>query len=236
MVLYLEQRHTMGHINSLLAQLPISGCAFISLQLERRSWQKQYRSCQGDGYVCRSRCQSWRSTSNHAWGAHLACGHFEPHGGWHSSCCSSKSKVENKSTKEILNKNNSFFRTNFPCLTKRTGHYACHCHSFSWSDHSCNHPSCHKTCCSLSPCHCVKDNHGIDCLDDDSWVGNCRDCIGCFDGSHNIYDADAARCLIHSYVRQEVEPFSSLLATSCPWRSSQECQLPCWLLDTAQRK
>jgi hypothetical protein len=30
----------------------------------------------------------------------------------------------NKSAKEILNESNSFFRTNFPCWTKRTGHYA----------------------------------------------------------------------------------------------------------------
>ncbi len=126
---YLEQRHTMGHIKSLLVQLPISGCAYSSLPLEWRRWQKQYHSYQGDGYV--SCHHSWRSTSIHTWGAHLACGHPEPHGDCCSSCCFRKSKTKNKNTKEILSKNNSFLRTNYPRSTKRTGHYAWPCCSFS---------------------------------------------------------------------------------------------------------
>ncbi len=125
--------------------------------------------------------------------------------------------------KEILNKNNSHYHTNSPLLTKRTGHYAWSRCSFSWSDLACNHPSCHRTCCSLSPsCCCNKGNRGVDCLNDNSWVGNCCNRIGCFDGSLDIYHFDAAGSLIHGYARQEVEPFSSLLAASCPWQSSQE--------------
>jgi hypothetical protein len=38
LVPYLEQRHIMGHMNSLLAQFPISE----SLPLEWRRWQKWY--------------------------------------------------------------------------------------------------------------------------------------------------------------------------------------------------
>ncbi len=34
LVPYLEQRHKMGHVNSLLAQFPIWGCAYLSLSLE----------------------------------------------------------------------------------------------------------------------------------------------------------------------------------------------------------
>ncbi len=74
-------------------------------------------------WILRRRHSRW-STSTCAWGALLVCGHLEPRGDCHSSCCSSKSKTKNKSVKEILNKNNSFFRTNCPRLTKRTGHYA----------------------------------------------------------------------------------------------------------------
>ena len=40
---------------------------------------------------------------------------------------------------------------------------------------------------------------------------------------------------IHGCVRQEDEPSSSLLVASCPWQSSQKCQL-CWQLDTAQKR
>jgi hypothetical protein len=113
LVPYLSQRHTMGHINSLLVRFPISGCTYLSLQLVQRRWQKWYCSCQGDGYV--HRCHSRTSTSTCTWGAHSACGHLEPHGGCHSSCCLSKSKTENnKRAKEILNKNDSFFQTSCP--------------------------------------------------------------------------------------------------------------------------
>ncbi len=107
LVPYLEQRHRMGHLISLLAHFPISGCAYLSSQLEWRRWQKQYHSCQGDGYVHRH--HTWKSTSIRAWGVHLACGHLGPHGGCRTSCCWSKSKTKNKSAKEILNENDSFF-------------------------------------------------------------------------------------------------------------------------------
>ncbi len=88
----------MGHLISLLARFPISGCAYLSLQLEQRRWQKRYPSYQGNGY---DSCHSWRSMSTHTWGADLACGHLGPHGGCHSSCCLSKSKTKNHSAKEI---------------------------------------------------------------------------------------------------------------------------------------
>ncbi len=223
---YLEQRHTMGHLNSLLARFPISGCAYFSSQLERRRWQKQYCSCHGDWYVCR--CHSRRSTSTRAWGVHSACGHLGPHGDCRCSCCLSKSKIKNKSAKEILNKNDSFFWKNCPSSTKRTGHYAWPRCSFSWSDCACNHPSCHRTLGSSSPCRCAEGNCG--------WFGECPGCVGCFDGSRNIYNYDAAGSLIHSYVQQEDEPFSFPLAASYPWQSSWDRQPPFWLLDTAQRK
>jgi hypothetical protein len=82
----------MGHLISLLAQFPISGCAYLSLQLEQRRWQKRYHSCQGDGYVHRRLI--WRSTSTRAWGVDLACGHLGPHGDCRSSCCLSKNGTE----------------------------------------------------------------------------------------------------------------------------------------------
>ncbi len=109
-------------MNSLLVLFPICGRTYLSLPLEQRRWQKLYRSCQGNGYVCRH--HSWRSMSSHAWGARLAWGHPEPHGDWHSSCCMSMSKTKNESAREILSKNDSFFRTNCPRSTKRTGHWA----------------------------------------------------------------------------------------------------------------
>ncbi len=168
----------------------------------------------------------------------MACGHLGPHGGCCSSCYLSetKNKTKNKSAKEILNKNNSFFWTNYPRSTKRTGHYAWLCCSFSWSDCAYNHPSCHRTWCSLNPCHCVKDNCGVDPIDDNSWIGNRHGCISRFNGSHDIYNYNAASSSIHSYMQQEDEPFSFPLAASHPWQSSQENQMTCWLLDTAQRK
>ncbi len=98
-----------------------------------------------------------------AWGLRLACNHLSQHDGCRSSCCLSKSETdnENKSAKEILNEIDSFFWTNRQRLTKKTGHYAWPCCSFSWSDHACNHPSCRRTCCSSSPCCCVDHNHGM---------------------------------------------------------------------------
>ncbi len=56
-----------------------------------------------------------------------------------------------------------------------------------------------------------------------------------FNGSCDIYDCNVGGSLIHSYVQQEDEPYSFPLA-ACPWQSSQECQPPCRLLDTAQRR
>ena len=137
-----------------------------------RRWQERYPSCQGDGYIHHRHSQ--RSTSTHAWGVHLACGHLGPNEGCRSSYCSSESKTKNKNkiAKEILNKNNSFFWTNCPRPTKRPGHYAWPCCSFSWSDCACNHPSCHRTWCSLSPCCCINGDCGINCLNEDSWVDN----------------------------------------------------------------
>ncbi len=156
----------MGHISSLMAWIPIFGCAYLSLQLGQRRWQKRYCSCQGNGYVCHH--HSPRSTSTRAWGVHLACGHLEPHSSCCSSCCLSKSKTKNESAKEILKANNSSFRTNRLHSTKKTGHYAWPCCSFSWSDHACNHPSSCRTCYSLSPCCCIEDDRGVNHLDEDS--------------------------------------------------------------------
>ncbi len=107
---------------------------------------KQYCSCQGDRYVCYH--PSWRSTSTRAWGVHLAYNHHGTHDGCCGSCCSSESKTKHKSTKEILSKRDSFFWSRCPCSTKRTGHCAWPCCSFSWSDRTCDHPSSHRTCLS----------------------------------------------------------------------------------------
>ncbi len=98
-------------------------------ELKQRREQKRYCSYQGNEYVCHR--HSWRSTSIHTWGVHSACGHLGTHGGCRSSCCLSKSETENNSAKEILNKNDSFFRANCPCSKKMTGHYAWpHCSFF----------------------------------------------------------------------------------------------------------
>jgi hypothetical protein len=132
LVSYLEQRHKdkVGHINSLLVQLPICGRAYLSLQLEQKRGQKRYHSCEDNGYIHHH--HSWRSTNTHAWGARSACNYHYLHDGCHSSCCSSESKIGNKSAKEILSKSNSFFQTSCPCFTKRTGH-------------------CTWPCCSVAP-------------------------------------------------------------------------------------
>ncbi len=60
--------------------------------------------------------------------------------------------------------------------------------------------------------------------------------FGCFKWNRGICGNNAAGSLIHGFSRQKDEPFSFPLAASSPWQSSQECQPPCWLLDTAQRK
>ncbi len=274
---YLEQRHTVGHVNScnqmnpchyvnsyiqmnshhhensyiawintlhvnlnivwihtLLVRFLISGYDYLSLPSERRRWQKRYRSCPGDGNV---RHHHPQSMNTHAWGLRLACDHLVQHYGCRSSCCLSKSetKNENKSAKGIWNKINSFFWINCQRSRKRTDHCAWPCCSFSWSDRTCNHPSCRRTCCFSCPCSCVKGNCGVDRLDDDSRIVDHCGCIGCFSGSPDIYDCNVDGSSIHGYVQQEVEPFSFHLAV-CPWQSSQECQPPCLLLDTAQRR
>jgi hypothetical protein len=76
----------------------------------------------------------------------------------------------------------------------------------------------------LSPCLCIEGNHGIDRLDVNSWIGNHRGRVGCFNDCRNIYDCDADGSSIHGYAQQEDEPLSLPLAASCPWQSSQECQ------------
>ncbi len=106
---------------------------------------------------------------------------------------------------------------------------------FSWCDFTCNHPSCHRTCCSSHSCRCIEGNCGANCLNDYSWIVDCCGCIGCFDDSCDVYNCNVDGSSMHGYVQLEVEPFSFPLA-ACPWQSSQECQLPCWLLDTAQRR
>jgi hypothetical protein len=120
LVPYLEQRHIKGHLISLLAQFPISGCIF-SLPLEWRRWQKWYCFCPGDGNV-RHCCP--QSTNIHAWGLCLACNHLGQHDGCCSSGCLIKSKTKIESTKKILNEINFFFWENCRPSTKRTGHYA----------------------------------------------------------------------------------------------------------------
>ncbi len=181
-------------------------------------WQRQYCFCPGDGNVCH--CHPWSTNTRawvntRAWGLHSACNYPGQHDGYCSSCCLSESKT--KSSKVIWNKISSFFQTNCQRLTKRTGHYAWSCHSFSWSDCACNHPSCHRTCCSVSPCHCIEGNRGINHLNDDSWIVNHCGRVGCFDGSHDIYDCNVDGSLIHGYVQQEVEPFTFTLA-ACLWQ------------------
>jgi hypothetical protein len=106
----------------MLMRFPISGCNYFSLSLEQRRWQKHYCSCPGDGNVHHHR--PW-NTNTLVWGLRSACNHVVQHDGFCSSCCLSKSKNENKSTKEIWNKINSFFWMNCQRSTKRTGHYAC---------------------------------------------------------------------------------------------------------------
>jgi hypothetical protein len=125
-----------------------------------------------------------------------------------------------KSAKKILNEIDFFYRTNYLCSTKRTGHYAWPCRSFSWSNCACDHPSCRKICCSLRPCHCVDHNHGVNCLDDNSQVGDCCNRVGYFDGNCGTCDCDDDGSLIHGYVWQEAELFFFPLAASCPWQSS----------------
>ncbi len=110
---------------------------------------KRYHSCWGNGHVCHH-C-SWRSMSTRAWGVRLVCNHHGTHDGCCSSCCLSKSKSGKKSVKEILSKSDCLFLTRCMHLTKRTGHCAWPCCSFSWSDCACGHPSSHRTCCSYSP-------------------------------------------------------------------------------------
>ncbi len=82
----------------------------------------------------------------------------------------------------------------------------------------------------------IDHDHGFDCFDDNSQVGDCHNCVGCFDGNCGICNWDVDGSFIHSYAQQEDEPFSFPLAASCPWQSSQERQPPCWSPDTAQRK
>ncbi len=59
----------------------------------------------------------------------------------------------------------------------------------------------------MSPYCCNKDNCGINCLDDNSQVSSCRNCVGCFDDSHDTCGNDAAGSLIHGFARREDEPF-----------------------------
>jgi hypothetical protein len=100
---------------------------------------------------------------------------------------------------------------------------------------ACNHPSCRRTCCSSCPCCRIEGDRGADRLDDDSRMVDHCGCVGCFNDSRNSYDCNVDGSLIHGYMRQEAEPFSFPLA-ACPWQSSQECQPPCWLPDTARRR
>ncbi len=95
----------------------------------------------------------------------------------------------------------SFFRTNYQCSRKRTGHCSWpHC-SFSGSDLACNHPSCCRTCCFSRPCHCVEGNRGIYCLDDNSRIMDHHGWVGCFNGSCDIYNCNVDGSLIQSYMR-----------------------------------
>ncbi len=223
----------MGQVKPLPTRFPISGCTFSS-PLGWRRWQKCYCFCPGNGNVHHCCPQS---TNSRAWGLRSACVHHGQHDGCCSSCCLSKSKTKNesKSAKEILNEIDSFFLTNCWRTTKRTGHYAWPHSSFSWSDCACNHPSCHRTWCSLSPCCHVKGNCGIYCLNGNDQVGNCSNPVGCFDGNCGICGNDAAGSSTHGYAQQEDETFSFPLAASHPWQSSRECKMTCWLPDTAWR-
>jgi hypothetical protein len=66
--------------------------------LEQRRWQKDYCSYPGDGNVRRHR--PW-STNARVWALRLASDHVVQHDGFHSFCCSSKSKNKNESVREI---------------------------------------------------------------------------------------------------------------------------------------
>ncbi len=95
-----------------------------------------------------------------------------------------------------MNKINFFFWTNFRHSAMRTGHYAWpHC-SFSWINRARNHPSCCRTCCFLHPYHIINHDHGVNHLDDNGQVGNCWDCVGCFDGNCVTCDWAAERWAI----------------------------------------
>jgi hypothetical protein len=98
------------------------------------------------------------------------------------------------------------------------------------------HPSCHRICSSLHPSCPAYHDHGINHLNYCSQVCNRCNHIGCFNDSRDIYDCNTDGSLIHGYMRQEDELFSFPLAAACPWQSSQENQLPCWLVDTAERR
>jgi hypothetical protein len=52
----------------------------------------------------------------------------------------------------------------------------------------------------LRPCHCVDHNHGVDCLDNNSQVGNRCSHVDCFDGNRDICGNGAACSSIHGYV------------------------------------
>ncbi len=62
-----------------------------------------------------------------------------------------RARAGSMSNKETLSGSDSFFETKCPRLTKRAGCCAWPCHSFSWSDCVCNHPSsCRTFFCSPS--------------------------------------------------------------------------------------
>ncbi len=140
-----------------------------------------------------------------SWGVPLLCNHHETHDGWCSSCCLSKSKIGNNNEKETLNQSDSFFSTKCLHSTNRTGHCAWPRCSFSLSDHVCDHPSFHRTCCSCSPCLCNKSDCGVDCLNDDSRVVGHHDHIGCFEDSHASCN-DTAGSSNHGCAQWEDEP------------------------------
>jgi hypothetical protein len=132
----------------------------------------------------------------------------------------------------------SFFWMNCRHLTWRTGHYAWPCCSFSWSICACNHPSCCRTWSFLSPCCHVEGNHGVDCLDANCQVGDCCNCVGRFNNSCVVVVVTTAMLAVAWFMAMHGRIMSCflLLWLLLPWWSYQECQLPCWLLDTAQRR
>jgi hypothetical protein len=132
-----------------------------------------------------------------------------------------------------LDREQLLFQMKCPQSTKKSGLCAWP-HRFSfWSDCICGHLSSRRIF-SCSPSLCVKNDHGVNCLDGNCHVGIHRNCIGCFDGGCGTRGNDSCG-LSHSYEQLEDEPSSFPSAASSPW-ACQGHRLLCWQFDTSAQK